>query len=736
MLTKLLLVVTATFTSTSNALSLGRILETYNDSPRWSNDTVVRQNNTTIPDTVDCTTPAMCWQDHRIVGPDEYWIKNAANVKNSSALTDWSEFYTEYLKADDKNEISKCYKLGRGALQCYASLYWGDGDFECRIDQMEKCHVPSAEVVLSNIDKRFPHLNDQEKTDKARAVYFTMKNFETTILNQRSIHNVFELMKNEIVGQKDLLVHTFTPQVDVVQAAKCKFAKDMIRISTMVAIRIAGASTIGAIGPAGEEAGAAAKLVLDNLSLIAGESLVYLTQAEAAAELIAERAAVHQPAENPYDAHADILRLTFSTAGGMCGNNFHVGVDDNKDRADEFTQYVIETLNQVRRTIASNLEAMFRRDPTMPKNPILNLFMSQDQWTISANEADASYNSMEDEARQSITNLVISELLAGSRCYQECEPLDAKFSDGCNGNTPNNNGHPDRINQLSRACYPQDKVRCQMQCITKEKHNNRKNPLPGLEKLSQFGITPRVLMDSSWNAYKQSGPDSYTAVNMVVDGHLKPNATSLHIPVCIGRSGERRIATMSKHDEWNKGMPMACGFRGEDTGRFLDRIGLNITTGVEIEYRHWHLLRTMKHMSPIERYLLLCELNLRFPTRGHRLVKNKRDDMCDAAKIDTWFMTHEEANAYFCNMFDHGHFYEKGKEGEYVHYADMPSSEFLGTLSHRCEEWNKHHKDMARIFKNTQDITKLARILQAKTKANSMKDSLFHHGTWSHHPEN
>jgi len=75
-----------------------------------------------------------------------------------------------------------------GALQCYASTYWSNHNFECRLDQFEKCQIPTEATILAEIDKKFPKLTVKEKTWKARAVFFTIKNFETIALNHRTLH--------------------------------------------------------------------------------------------------------------------------------------------------------------------------------------------------------------------------------------------------------------------------------------------------------------------------------------------------------------------------------------------------------------------------------------------------------------------------------------------------------------------------------------------------------------------
>lgn len=183
--------------------------------------------------------------------------------------------------------------------------------------------------------------------------------------------------------------------------------------------------------------------------------------------------------------------------------------------------------------------------------------------------------------------MVISELLTASRCYQDCEPWGDNFERVCNGKEPNNRGKPDELNQLSRSCFPEDKMRCQMQCLTKQVANNRKKFLPGLSKLKEFGITPEALSKNSWRAYRTLGFKSFDAQEMLVDGQLQPASTSLRLPVCVAREGQERISLLKKKEAWSKGMPMNCGYRAEDTQRFHERIGLDVNQ--EAEFRRWHV---------------------------------------------------------------------------------------------------------------------------------------------------
>jgi len=96
--------------------------------------------------------------------------------------------------------------------------------------------------------------------------------------------------------------------------------------------------------------------------------------------------------------------------------------------------------------------------------------------------------------------------------------------------------------------------------------------------------------------------------------------------------------------------------------------------------------------TPLERYLNLCELNLKFPTSGHRFTKNQKDNLCDTVKANTWEMNLDDANAYFCNMIDNGHLFNEGREAYYVRYDEYAGTSSLRNFPRKCSDWNDHHK--------------------------------------------
>lgn len=96
-------------------------------------------------------------------------------------------------------------------------------------------------------------------------------------------------MKTELIGLKDVLVETFTPQKDMVAAAKCKFAQDMMRLTFQLMLHSAtlglGLGVNAEIDRA-EQISELAAVAVKNSMAIGSEAGYYGTQAEVAAEWV------------------------------------------------------------------------------------------------------------------------------------------------------------------------------------------------------------------------------------------------------------------------------------------------------------------------------------------------------------------------------------------------------------------------------------------------------------------
>jgi hypothetical protein len=112
------------------------------------------------------------------------------------------------------------------------------------------------------------------------------------------------------------------------------------------------------------------------------------------------------------------LGMTISEATGACGNEFGVAADDNTKRVQEVIEFATEYINEIRKDMASMFELMLVY--TVGENPILRSFMTLDYWYMSSELSTMSFSYVERSVDDSITKILIGELLSSSRCFLEC----------------------------------------------------------------------------------------------------------------------------------------------------------------------------------------------------------------------------------------------------------------------------------------------------------------------------
>jgi len=67
--------------------------------------------------------------------------------------------------------------------------------------------------------------------------------------------------------------------------------------------------------------------------------------------------------------------------------------------------------------------------------------------------------------------------------------------------------------------------------------------------------------------------------------------------------------------------------------------------------------------------------------------------LCDVVKANTWAMSLDDGNAYFCNIVDNGHIFNEGREAYRVRYDEYAGTSSLRSFARKCkEDWNPHHK--------------------------------------------
>lgn len=134
--------------------------------------------------------------------------------------------------------------------------------------------------------------------------------------------------------------------------------------------------------------------------------------------------------------------MTVSKATGMCGNDFGVAPDDNVQRAEETTKFVVEYIQALRFDIADLFELTLKY--TNGENPYLRLFMTPDYWMLSQELSETSYTAVETYIEDSVQKILMKELLSSSRCFVECNHRDdaAEFCSEYNNLAFNNGTDP------------------------------------------------------------------------------------------------------------------------------------------------------------------------------------------------------------------------------------------------------------------------------------------------------
>jgi hypothetical protein len=120
---------------------------------------------------------ARTWGRKHMCGPMEYWRLTPESMRDSGAgdfFLSWMDRYHSGLYQHE------CDNARLTAIQCFASMWWGDFDYKCPIDQIERCSVPTAYDITAWIQEH-NDWSESEVTDTARKVYFIYKHFQVVI---------------------------------------------------------------------------------------------------------------------------------------------------------------------------------------------------------------------------------------------------------------------------------------------------------------------------------------------------------------------------------------------------------------------------------------------------------------------------------------------------------------------------------------------------------------------------
>ena len=121
---------------------------------------------------------AHSWSTKQICGPREYWQITPESANDSKA----QEFFQDWMKEFRSGAYSQqCLAAGYTAIQCFAGMWWGDFDFGCTINQIERCSVPTACSIATWIQGQHPDWPAHQVVDTARKVYYSYKHFQLII---------------------------------------------------------------------------------------------------------------------------------------------------------------------------------------------------------------------------------------------------------------------------------------------------------------------------------------------------------------------------------------------------------------------------------------------------------------------------------------------------------------------------------------------------------------------------
>lgn len=271
-----------------------------------------------------------------------------------------------------------------------------------------------------------------------------------------------------------------------------------------------------------------------------------------------------------------------------------------------------------------------------------------------------------------MNNLMISQLLAQSRCFMECnERADAQ--EICK-----TNAHNERY-----YCPPEnEKVACKASCFQKKQDYNHKIDVFGRKSLPAFGSDMRQLAENSWKHYTTTGARAFDPLSTVIEhgGIATPNSL-LHLPLCYSK-----VESLGNF----KQVPLSCGqhFTSNETQGFMRDTAIAPTE--EDEVAKWRVPETLRQIkSPVKSFFLLCNLNLMWShSKNHAYMRRTHgaDPRCPTLLAETKYMDEFLANYYFCEMStDAKNVFKEEINHLLIHVGLKNSKE-------KCKAWGKSKK--------------------------------------------
>lgn len=209
-------------------------------------------------------------------------------------------------------------------------------------------------------------------------------------------------------------------------------------------------------------------------------------------------------------------------------------------------------------------------------------------------------------------------------------------------------------------CPPDQKnLVCIVASFSKQEKNNHEVFIPGLDGgLEKYNMTAKMVAENSLSYFRTNRGNEYEHSTPLSDE--KTPHHMLHIPVCISKN--RMIETIrgpsfNENLYWTNAFPFQCGdHRSNETASFLASTNIDPTQ----EETLWTstLAKNLKrNKMPANRYILLCELGVRWPMWSKstnrfdvadKLVPDSHDLQCANFMLQAQSMSEFEMNAHFC----------------------------------------------------------------------------------------
>lgn len=125
------------------------------------------------------------WENNRLSGPLEYWQLTPETMRQSGAQEFFFEWMGQYQEGKFRLECDSD-SAQFTAIQCFASMWWGDFDYRCTIDQIERCQVPTANDIAYWIQGHHHDWTSAQVMDTTRKVYYIYKHFQMVIADLKT----------------------------------------------------------------------------------------------------------------------------------------------------------------------------------------------------------------------------------------------------------------------------------------------------------------------------------------------------------------------------------------------------------------------------------------------------------------------------------------------------------------------------------------------------------------------